>query len=75
MLDDISVCAEACDGAGDQSRIVGKCGTRVGNLKRRAVGDGFEEAEKGYFVCGETWGEGRRGADLGDVDGATSEGR
>lgn len=66
--------ARAGDGAGDEARVIGDGGAGVGDLHGRAVGDGFEEAEKGDLVWGEARGGGRGGADAGDVDGAAGQG-
>lgn len=69
------MCAEACNRAGYEARVVGKCGTRVRDLERRAVGDGFEETDEGNFVGGKAGRDGGGGADLRDVNWATREGR
>lgn len=55
--------------------MVGDGCTGVGYLHGGAIGNGLKEAEEGYFMRGETWCSRRGGADAGDVNGATGEGR
>ena len=60
--------------AGDEAGFVEEGGAGVGDFDVRAVGDGFEEAQKGGFVRGQARRGRRGGADGGDVDGAAGEG-
>lgn len=76
VLDDVVVRgAEARDGAGDEARLVGYGGARVGDLHGAAIGDGFEETQERDLMRGEAGIRGRVPADLGYVDGPAGQRR
>lgn len=69
-----AACTQSCAAAGDKTRFVHHYGSTVRNLHLGAIGDRFEETQKGDFVRRKTRIGRRVGADLGDVHGFAGQG-
>lgn len=75
VFDDIAAGASARYSASDKARLIGHGRAAVRDVNEAAICNGFEEAQEGDFVRGETGVCRGTAADFGDVDWSAGQSR